>query len=216
MPAEKITGMDEIGGAPADGDQFVIVDVSDTSEAATGTTKRVNASRLARVGLSNTFLGSISIIAGIFGLQLAQNETANTNNTAAIIGRQYDSIANKIAGVIIQGTSTENTIQIGNGIAGANSPTRVAIGVASAIGTSAGSVLNTMLVRAGAVSIGPSVSDPAASTCLDLQGTTGALLLPRLTSTQRDALTATNGMVIYNSTTNKVQARAAGTWVDLH
>ena len=35
--------------------------------------------------------------------------------------------------------------------------------------------------------------------------TTGALLLSRLTTTQRNALTAANGMIIYNTTDNKFQ-----------
>ena len=37
-----------------------------------------------------------------------------------------------------------------------------------------------------------------------------------ITTTARDALTPENGMIIYNSTTNKFQGRAGGTWVDLH
>lgn len=56
---------------------------------------------------------------------------------------------------------------------------------------------------------------PTASTILDLTSTTGALLLPRMTSTQRDALTATNGMVIYNSTIPAVQAYVGGSWTSL-
>ena len=36
------------------------------------------------------------------------------------------------------------------------------------------------------------------------------------TTTQRNALTGINGMVVYNSTTSKLQAYAGGTWVDLH
>lgn len=36
------------------------------------------------------------------------------------------------------------------------------------------------------------------------------------TTSQRDALTAYNGMLIYNSTTSKIQGRAGGVWVDLH
>lgn len=35
-----------------------------------------------------------------------------------------------------------------------------------------------------------------------------------LTTTQRDALTATNGMVIYNSTTGTVQTYQGGSWID--
>jgi hypothetical protein len=37
-----------------------------------------------------------------------------------------------------------------------------------------------------------------------------------LSTVDRDALTATNGMMIYNTSTNKFQGRANGTWVDLH
>jgi hypothetical protein len=76
------------------------------------------------------------------------------------------------------------------------------------------------LVATNGVLISTNVSDistePATSAILDLSTTTGAVLFPRLTSTQRDALTATNGMVIYNTTTDKLQVRAAGAWVDLH
>lgn len=44
----------------------------------------------------------------------------------------------------------------------------------------------------------------------------GVFTAGTFTSTQRDALTAVNGMVIYNSTTSKLQVRAGGAWVDLH
>lgn len=57
---------------------------------------------------------------------------------------------------------------------------------------------------------------PTASAILELSSTTGAFLPTRMTSTQRDALTPTNGMIIYNTTTDKLQVRAAGAWVDLH
>ena len=46
-----------------------------------------------------------------------------------------------------------------------------------------------------------------------LERTTGALLLHRLTTTQRNALTAVNGMVLYNSTTAAINAREDSTWV---
>jgi len=51
------------------------------------------------------------------------------------------------------------------------------------------------------------------STVLELQSTTGAFLLPRMTSTQRDALvTITNGMMIYNTTTSLIQGYEGGSW----
>lgn len=71
----------------------------------------------------------------------------------------------------------------------------------------------------GSFIVGPSLGFTTAltaSTALEIRSTTGALLLPRMTSTQRDALTATDGMMLYNTSTNKGQIRAAGAWVDLH
>ena len=53
-------------------------------------------------------------------------------------------------------------------------------------------------------------------TSIAVTGTTGTVKLPSLTTTQRDALTAAVGMLIYNSTTSKIQARAGSAWVDLH
>ena len=50
---------------------------------------------------------------------------------------------------------------------------------------------------------------------LELSATTGALLLNRLTTTQRDALTPTNGMIIYNTTTGKFQGYESGAWSNL-
>lgn len=50
---------------------------------------------------------------------------------------------------------------------------------------------------------------------LDLISTTGGFILPRMTTTQRDALTAVNGMLIYNSTLNKFQGYENGAWVSL-
>lgn len=66
--------------------------------------------------------------------------------------------------------------------------------------------------------IGPSVSTSAAlGAALEVISTTGGLLFPRMDTTQRNALAASpDGLVIYNTTTNKLQVRAAGTWVDLH
>jgi hypothetical protein len=46
--------------------------------------------------------------------------------------------------------------------------------------------------------------------------TASPLKMASFTSAARDLLTAVNGDVIYNTTTNKLQVRAAGVWVDLH
>ncbi len=51
---------------------------------------------------------------------------------------------------------------------------------------------------------------------LELQSTTGALLIMRMTTTQRNALiTLANGMMIYNTTTTTFQFYQNGSWVSL-
>ena len=58
---------------------------------------------------------------------------------------------------------------------------------------------------------------PAAATILDLQSTTAAFQPPRMTTTQRNAITAAAGMVIYNTTTAQHEGykNAAWGWVSL-
>lgn len=63
--------------------------------------------------------------------------------------------------------------------------------------------------------IGVGTISPATSALLELASTTGALLIPRMTTTQRNALTAVNGMEIYNSTTDKFQKYENGAWTNL-
>lgn len=55
-----------------------------------------------------------------------------------------------------------------------------------------------------------------ANAILELDGTDGGLLLNRLTTTQRDALSSVpDGLLLYNSTTDKLTIRANSAWVEL-
>jgi hypothetical protein len=53
----------------------------------------------------------------------------------------------------------------------------------------------------------------ATTALLELKSTTKGLLLPRMTGTQRDAISSPPaGLVIFNTTTNKVNVRGASAW----
>ena len=68
---------------------------------------------------------------------------------------------------------------------------------------------------AGNVAIGTTTQN--ASAAFEVASTTQGVLFPRMTTTQRNAITTpADGLVIYNTTDNKLQVRAAGAWVDLH
>ena len=77
---------------------------------------------------------------------------------------------------------------------------------------------NMIFVDAGNDKVGIGMNNPAST--LDVTGNvkiSGAneLLLGSMTTTQRNALTAANGMIIYNSTDNKFQGYENGSWANL-
>ena len=60
--------------------------------------------------------------------------------------------------------------------------------------------------------VGIGTSSPATSAKLEIASTTGALLVPRMTTAQRDALTLVDGMIIYNTKTNQFNFRKGNDW----
>lgn len=69
---------------------------------------------------------------------------------------------------------------------------------------------------AGSLVVGDVDQPTNTSVAVEIVSTTKAFLNARMTTAERNALTAVNGMQIYNTTTDKLQVYAAGSWVDLH
>jgi hypothetical protein len=67
----------------------------------------------------------------------------------------------------------------------------------------------------GGTTIGAQAA-PAASAILDIRSTTSGVLFPRMTTTQKNAIaTPAAGLVVYDSTTNKLCCYNGSTWNDL-
>jgi hypothetical protein len=72
---------------------------------------------------------------------------------------------------------------------------------------------NVVTTGAGASARPPPTPRPRST----VTSTTKGFLPPRMTGTQRDAIAAPPaGLMLYNSTTNKLQVRTDAAWVDLH
>jgi len=169
---------------------------------------------------STTTTGNNSILIGVGARNNSASSTyeivignrTGAGNSATVIGHSQTTRTFLSGSVIIGGalTTTANaqTHTIGSGnVAGtyslwATNSTNSATGPGLCVGDDLKVGIRTNSIDAGAA--------------LEVDGTTGGILFPRLTTTQRDALTATNGLMIYNTTDNKFQGYANGAWVDLH
>lgn len=82
------------------------------------------------------------------------------------------------------------------------------------IDTGTSSKYITLQNSSGPIRIG-GTNAVGASVAMDFQGTTKALKLTKLTSTNRDAMTATEGMVVMNQTTHKLNFYDGTNWVEV-
>jgi hypothetical protein len=75
---------------------------------------------------------------------------------------------------------------------------------------------NNLFSDGGNDNIGIGTGTPDASAKIDVSSTTKALLPPRMTTTQRDAISSpADGLVLYNTTTNKMTVRQNGAWKEI-
>ena len=170
----------------------------------------VDADSTALRGLINTNITAISTetsrattAEGTLTTNLATEVTNRTNADALKADLTLSNLSN---------ASTART-NLGLGTIATQDASSVAITGGTVNGTTIGastpsSAEFTTLNTSGQVGVG--TSSPNASAALDVSSTTGAVLFPRMTTTQRDALTATQGMVIYNTTEGILQTVVSG------
>ncbi len=147
---------------------------------------------------------------------LYSNTTTGSNNTAVGWNALYsNTTGNSNTAVGLNALNTNNTgtsntaIGYMANVAATGMTNATAIGANAVVGASNALVLGG--TGANAVNVGIGTSTPQGA--LDVVSTTGALIVPRMTTAQRNALTAVNGMIIYNTTDNQFNFYENGAWV---
>ena len=168
-----------------------------------------------RVGIGTTAPPSgvfLSVVGGD-GTLFQSNETNATNKITRLGTLHYTLAEEPFYAVIYNSQVATNSLFLGGGSSFGNAATKIGFYTAANATTTVGSE-RMNITSGGQVGIGLNVV-PAASALLDLESTTGALLVTRMTTTQKNALTASNGMVLYDNTLGELHARISGAWVDL-
>jgi hypothetical protein len=158
-----------------------------------------------------------------YGLLVRMDTTANVTSTLAAIRTEVDvnsgdTIGN-IWGLDIESpTGTGTVSSIGGGLLiEAQKVGPLASSNAFSIDQEGANDINRL---SGQTLIAASGTPANSSVALEISSTTRALLVSRMTTTQRNALTAAQGMLIFNTSTSKLQVCTVGggtpTWVDLH
>jgi hypothetical protein len=124
----------------------------------------------------------------------------------------------KFDGATVTRIGTINFWQETNAIARINGMRSTAdnSGALDFLTNNAGGGLTERMRITAAGNIGMATLTPDASAQLDITSTTRGFLPPRMTTTQRDAISSpAAGLVIYNTTTSKLQVYTTA-WTDLH
>lgn len=205
--------------------QFV-VGASASANAAANNDVRLMFFRVTMAGAANaTNLNGLqgdAIYNGTGTLGSAVGATASVRSTAAgtvsdaraLSGQVFNSGSTITAGYTLR---AEAPSMSGGGTIGALSG--LYIGAQKGTGVTKGYGINAvgtndLNVLAGFTSVG-TTSDPGTSCALDVVSTTGAVRFPSMTTTQRLALTASNGMIVYDSTQSVFQAYGNGVWAPM-
>lgn len=178
-----------------------------------------NGARRIQVNNTGVLVGSGGP-AGQFSVEgAAANEAAalgTPDNASTTITNSANSASNQKASVILRSNSSSAAVVASyfESFFGAGD-TATGLLLATQPNLAGGVVERVRITAAGRV--GVNTSTPNAASIMDVTSTTGGFLPPRMTGAQRDAIAAPpNGLMLYNSTTDKLQVRAAGSWVDLH
>ncbi len=147
---------------------------------------------------------------------MAQPHSAGVTNTMLLPAGASSTLVSLVsADTLTNKTLTAPTITGAGAIAGVFTGNITSSGTSTfaAIDVNGGAIDGAVIgANAAAAITGTAIS----GTSITVTGTAGVMKLNTLTTTQRNALTAAVGMIVYNSTTSKIEAYAGSAWVALH
>jgi len=149
-------------------------------------------------------IGTASSLIG--KLDVAGSPTTTTVSDVLVLSRPYN------PGV---GFHTAASFKLSNPNSNVNN-TRLDIALLQGNAASPVTPDTTVMTLLGDGRVGIGTTSPNAAALLDITSTTKGFLPPRMTETQRDAISSPpNGLEIYNTTTNKPNVRSNGAWIEV-
>ena len=180
------------------------------------------------------FAGSEGSASGMVHIQGSGSTSATTsllvqNSVGAVALSVKDNLLSSFGGVISGLATTSNTPGIGyladgNGYVVFRIDNSFVFNIDayngssyySAIKINNGANANILLTPTGTGSIGIGTTSPNTSCLVDITSTTKGFLPPRMTTTEKNAIASpAAGLVVYDSTTNKLCCYNGSTWNDL-
>lgn len=205
-------------GTPASA--FMLVSPAGVTSGATGNIAiGVNAMSALTDGDNNVALGydaaksltnKISITAVGYSALSNTNNSSNTAMGSSAGTANYWGYHHTMLGMNAQPSSGGITNATGVGYGATASNRTVRLGNTSVTNVNTSGTITT----SGSLGIG--TASPASNSALEVSSTSKGLLLPRLTTTERNAISSPpSGLWIYNTTTSTFQCYANGSWTNL-
>jgi hypothetical protein len=168
-------------------------------------------------GITSVAIGNVASAGNDYAVAIGDNVSANGMSSTALGAYTIANGSNSTA--MGKWTTAQNSASIAIG-SGVNDVNRMMNNVANSLGVGFNTSIPTFFVGPGIGvgtygNVGIRTTTPEMSAALEIAGTDGALLLPRLTTIDQGALAGVNGMLIYNSSTNKFRGYQSGSWGDL-
>lgn len=140
-------------------------------------------------------------------------DDANKTGLLGMAAYDWDRFFNTI---FSSASSSAHYLGLGGGAGSERAATLVGINTAADVSTNAG-VIRVLTTETGGTSMrkdGTAASAHAASAILDLQGTDGGFLAPRVTTAQRNAISSpATGLVVFNTDTARNEVYQGTAWV---